>query len=140
MGESKVISLDAGSQLNRKESMYSFQDKTDMPVAVGIVKRQENGTMLLNEKDDIMGYWEPQHGKDGTIGVGSVFSEPVVKIDVNNKQLLTIINAKAKKAFVYYTGAAWDKAGIITNSKEWFDYLKNFKGKIQRPVMVGWLD
>jgi len=137
--ESKIISLDAGSQLNRIEDVYSFKDKTDMPVGIGIVKRKENGTILLDERDGIMGYWEPQHGLDGILGIGSVIPEPIAEMKVNDIHLLSIINAKAKKSFVYYTGATWDKAGIITNSKDWFGYLQDFKKKLQHPVLVGWL-
>ncbi|MEO8821792.1 MAG: DUF4861 family protein [Ginsengibacter sp.] len=137
--ESKTISLDAGSQLNKMETEYTFNGKTDMPVAIGIVKRKANGDMLLNEKSGIMGYWEPQHGKDGTLGIGSVMEEPVLNMQVKDHHLLTIINADSKKPFVYYTGAAWDKAGLITDSKDWFTYLRNFKEKIKRPVVINWV-
>jgi unsaturated rhamnogalacturonyl hydrolase len=137
--ETKTISLDAGSQLNRMETEYTFKGKNEMPVAVGIVKRKANGTMLLDEKNGLMGYWEPQHGKDGTLGVGSVMEEPVLNMQVKDQHLLTILNAISKKSFTYYTGAAWDKADIITNAKEWFSYLENFKKKIENPVLVGWL-
>jgi hypothetical protein len=108
-------------------------------VAIGIVKRKQNGDIWLDEKGGIMGYWEPQHGKDGTLGIGSVMEEPVVNMKVKDNHLLTIINVNSNKPFVYYTGAAWDKAGLITNSKKWFRYLKDFKEKIQRPVVVEWL-
>lgn len=137
--ESKIISLDAGSQLNKMETEYTFYGKSEMPVAIGIVKRKANGDMLLNEKSGIMGYWEPQHGKDGTLGIGSIMEEPVDYMKVADNHLLTIVNVNSKKPFVYYTGAAWDKAGLITNCKEWFTYLQDFKEKIQRPVVVGWM-
>ena len=139
VSESKIISLDAGSQLNKVETEYSFNGKTEMPVAIGIVKRKANGSMLLNEKDGIMGYWEPQHGKDGTLGIGAVMETPVEYMKLKNKHLLTIINTNSKKPFVYYTGAAWDKAGLITDSNEWFNYLENFKETLQRPVIVEWM-
>jgi len=138
--ESKIISLDAGSQLNKMETEYTFKGKNKMPIATGIVKRKANGDMLLNEKSGIMGYWEPQHGKDGTLGIGSVMEEPVDYMKVADDHLLTVINVNSKKPFVYYTGAAWDKAGLITNSKEWFRYLQDFKEKIKRPVVIGWME
>ena len=138
--ESKIVSLDAGSQLNKMETEYTFKGKSEMPVAIGIVKRKTNGDMLLNEKSGIMGYWEPQHGKDGTLGIGSIMEEPVDYMKIADNHLLTVINVNSKKPFVYYTGAVWDKAGLITNSKEWFRYLQNFKEKIQRPLVVGWLE
>ena len=139
VSETKTISLDAGSQLNRMETQYTFKGKNEMPVVIGIVKRKENGAILLNEKKGVMGYWEPQHGKDGTLGIGSVMEEPVVNMHVTDQHLLTLVNAVPQKPFVYYTGAAWDKAGMITDSKEWFSYLENFKKKLENPVLMGWL-
>jgi len=137
--ESKIISLDAGSQLNKMETVYTFSNDNELPVAVGIVKRKGNGTMLLDEKNGIMGYWEPQHGKDGTLGIGAVMEGRVDKMKTSDNHLLTIIHVNSKKPFVYYTGAAWDKAGLVNNSDEWFTYLRNFKQEIQRPVTVTWI-
>ncbi|WP_202552076.1 glycoside hydrolase family 88 protein [Ginsengibacter hankyongi] len=137
--EYKIISLDAGSQLNKIETVYSFKDKRELPVAIGIVEHAGNGTMLLNERDGIMGYWEPQHGKDGSLGIGSVILEPVLQMNVSHHHLLTIIKTESKKPLVYYTGATWDKAGMITSSKEWFEYLENFKTELERPVLIDWL-
>ncbi|MEO8822728.1 MAG: DUF4861 family protein [Ginsengibacter sp.] len=137
--ETKTISLDAGSQLNKMETEYTFNGKNEMPVVIGIVKRKENGSMLLNEKNGIMGYWEPQHGKDGTLGIGSIMEEPVLNMQVKDHHLLTILKATSKKSFTYYTGAAWDKAGLIKNSEEWFRYLKDFKEKLKYPVQINWL-
>jgi rhamnogalacturonyl hydrolase YesR len=137
--EGKIISLDAGSQLNRVETEYTLNGRKELPVAIGIVKRKANGDMLLNEKSGIMGYWEPQHGKDGTLGIGSVMEEPIVKMKVTDDHLITVVHVNSKKPFVYYTGAAWDKAGLIRSSKEWFEYLKNFKIKTEHPVLIEWL-
>lgn len=138
VGVSKIISLDAGSQLNKMEVTYSFKNKNVLPVAVGIVKRPENGNILLDEKQGVMAYWEPQHGNDGTIGVGCITTEPVTEMKVNKDQLLLISNANAQKPFVYYTGAAWDKAGFITTAQQWFKYLENYQYKRQHPVIIEW--
>ncbi|MGN6193998.1 MAG: DUF4861 family protein [Ginsengibacter sp.] len=137
--ETKTISLDAGSQLNRIETEYTFKGKTEMPVVIGIVKRKGNGAILLDEKNGVMGYWEPQHGKDGTLGIGSVMEEPVLNMEVKDQHLLTVINAISKKPFIYYTGAAWDKAGVITDSKQWFQYLREFNEKLKSPLIIKWL-
>ena len=52
----KTISLDAGSQLNRIEVNYQYSDTLAMPVVIGIIKRPQPGTSLLNEKTGIMAY------------------------------------------------------------------------------------
>jgi hypothetical protein len=107
-----------------------------LPVVVGIIKRKELGTILLDEQNGIMGYWEPPHGKDGTTGTGTIFLQPVVKMKVNHEHMLAHFTAVKETPFVYYTGAAWDKAGIITNAQNWFSYLQLFQQQLQLPLQV----
>lgn len=132
----KTISLDAGSQLNRIENTYSFEDSKPLPVVVGIIKRPENGEILLNEKLGIMCYWEPTNGADGTTGVGAILTTAVSNILVGNKQILTRTEAKNNLPITYYTGAAWDKAGKFTNVKQWFNYLEKFEIQLKEPLII----
>jgi len=132
----KTISLDAGSQLNHIENKYTFDDNKPLPVVVGIIRRPEAGFISLNEQQGIMGYWEPTLGKDGTTGVGAIMTTPVNTMWVDTTQLLAKTTVKNNEAIVYYTGAAWDKAGKITNAKKWFDYLNNFYHGMKNPLVV----
>jgi len=132
----KTISLDAGSQLNRVEIKYFFDQTPELPVVAGIVKRKEPGTLLLDEKKHIMAYWEPIHGKDGTTGVGCLFMGPVQRMKTDKEHLLTVMLAKQEEPVLYYSGAAWNKAGIITTSEKWFDYLQSYKQKLEQPITV----
>jgi hypothetical protein len=132
----KTISLDAGSQLNRIENVYSFDGDKPLPVVVGIIKRPETGTIALNEQQGIMGYWEPTHGVDGTTGVGALLTTPVSNMMVTNKQILAKTEVKNNTPIVYYTGAAWDKAGKIINAEQWFRYLDTFNQQIKEPLII----
>jgi hypothetical protein len=132
----KTISLDAGSQLNRIENVYSFESDKPMPVVVGIIKRPEVGIISLNEQHSIMGYWEPTHGEDGTTGVGAILTTPVNNMLVGNKQILTKTMIKNNEPIIYYSGAVWDKAEKITNAKQWFNYLDTFYQQINIPLIV----
>jgi hypothetical protein len=132
----KTISIDAGSQLNRIENSYLFEDSKPLPVVVGIIKRSDNGILSLNEQQGIMGYWEPTDPKNGTTGVGSILTTPVSNMQVGKSQILAVTFVKNNEAIVYYTGAAWDKAGKITNGKQWFSYLDNFYQQIKEPLIV----
>ncbi len=132
----KTISLDAGSQLNRIENVYSFSDSKALPVAVGIAKRPEQGVISLNEQKGVFGYWEPTHAEDGTTGVGSILTTPVKNMLVGNDQILAITEVKNNEPIVYYTGAAWDRAGQITNSAQWFDYLNRFADELKNPLII----
>lgn len=132
----KTISLDAGSQLNRIENAYSFDDKNPMPVVVGIIRRDKAGVIYLNEQQGILGYWEPAFEKEGTTAVGVILSTPAKKMWVDKDQLLAKTEVKNNEPVIYYTGAAWDKAGKFTHSKQWMEYLDDFNQELQHPLIV----
>ena len=55
---------------------------------------------------------------------------------VGNTQMLTKTTVKNNEPIIYYSGAAWDKAGKITNAKLWFQYLDAFYQQIKNPFIV----
>lgn len=128
----KTISLDAGSQLNKIEVNYTYNDDSieQLPMVVGIIKRPEAGNELFDKENGILGYWEPQHGNDGTTGIGVIIPTKVNNMQDRNNQLFAMLDIPNNKSFVYYQGAAWDKAGIITNDKEWFQYLSDMQQQL----------
>jgi len=131
----KTVSLDAGSQLSRMEVNYVYNTDKPLSVVAGIVKRAEPGTSLLNDQASILAYWEPQHGDDGITGVGIIMQNGAKMITVSN-QFLAQTKVFSNKPIVYYTGAAWNKAGIITTADAWFSYLKNYKNCMDKPLKV----
>ncbi|RZM27392.1 MAG: DUF4861 domain-containing protein [Pedobacter sp.] len=132
----KTISLDAGSHLNRVEVKYTYAGEEALPVVIGIVKRKEPGTMLMNELQGVMGYWEPRHGADGITGVGILVPGDTLVMNTDRKHLLSHTTIKSGQPFAYYNGAAWDKAKEITSATAWFEYLNNYKQKLQQPLVV----
>lgn len=132
----KVISIDAGSQLNRVENTYTFEGAKSLDVVVGLSKRAEAGVISLNEQQGIMGYWEPTFGEDGTTGVGSILTTPVKNMFATNTQILAKATVTNNEPIVYYTGAVWNKAAKITDAKQWFNYLDNFYQKVKNPLVV----
>lgn len=131
----KTISLDAGSHLNRVEAVYTYSGDV-LPVVVGIVKRKEPGAILMDEVKGIVGYWEPQHGVDGTTGVATIVLGGQLSMGTDKMHLLTHTSAKNNQPVVYYNGAAWTKGNEITNAQEWFNYLNNFKKQLEQPLKV----
>lgn len=132
----KSISLDANSQLSKVSVLYSYDATTPLPLAIGISRRNEAGTMLLDEQNEILGYWEPTHGKDGTIGVACIMPSLPNKMSLQKGHLLSVVTCVSNQPLVYYKGAAWDKAGDIQSSQDWFTYLQNFKCKLTTPIHV----
>jgi hypothetical protein len=92
--------------------------------------------MHLDEQQGILGYWEPTHGKDGTIGVACIIPSIKNKMTLTKGHLLSIVQSNSNQPLVYYKGAAWDKAGDIVSASDWFNYLKAFNVKIASPILI----
>jgi len=131
----KTVSIDAGSQMNKIENIYTFAGASALPVTVGLATRNEKNKLILEDSKGVIGYWEPLHGQDGITGVGAILKSPL-KILRKHNQLLGITQVKTNEPIIYYAGAAWNKAGEITSSGQWFDYLQNFKRQIEQPLLV----
>lgn len=132
----KTISIDAGSQLNKVVANYTIDENKALPFVTGIIKRKEQGQMLLDEKNGIMAYWEPQHGADGTTGVACVMPSPVAQMMVKQGQLLAQLMVEKPYSLVYFQGAAWDKAGTIKSAEDWFNYLKKFQEQLKNKLTI----
>jgi hypothetical protein len=133
----KKYTLDAGSQMNKVEATFTFSNHENMlPVATGIVKRKEKGEFSLDPANGIIGYWEPEHGADGILGIGTIMINPLVKQSETNIHLLQGTTAKNGVPVIFYSGAAWNKAGTITNAQQWFDYLQTFKSTISSALNI----
>ena len=132
----KEISIDAGTQLHKVKVTYMFNKVDTLPVVVGIVKRQAPGVALLDEKREIMAYWEPSDEKNGTTGVACVMTGSSGKMGVRAGQYVTHLSAKPGIPVIYYRGAAWDKAGEIRSAEDWFRYLDHFYRQQSDPVKI----
>ncbi|MBS1668355.1 MAG: DUF4861 family protein [Bacteroidetes bacterium] len=131
----KTISLDAGSQLNHFRVAFSYDHANPLPVVVGQAKRNKPGVEFFNEENGTMVYWQPSQGNNGTTGVASILLEPIKRMMMNERQLLALSDT-SNQGFEYYTGACWDKAGIITNANEWKAYVEKFRKELQNPLKI----
>jgi hypothetical protein len=134
--EVRTVSLDAGAQLSKVQVHVEHTSSKSLPMVVGISLRSESSPLLQDEKNGIMGYWEPKHGNDGTIGVGCVFPKAPVSMLRKYDHALTRLTANSTDDLIYYTGGAWDKAGLITSSADWFAYLQQFAAQQKQPLRI----
>lgn len=133
---SKTISIDAGSQLSKVKVDMEYHNANNNLLVMGISKRALAGALLMNEQKGILGYWEPTIEKNGTIGVGCIITHTNNKMLLQKGHLLNIVSYKADTPFIYYKGAAWDKAGEITSAETWFNYLSSFENKLNNPILI----
>lgn len=146
--ETRVITLDAGSHLNKTAVSYSNLKET-LPIAAGIVLHEPDGAVVANAADGYITYVDPTNGPDnGKILMGVavptvvreaktvLFSEQE-KQQRNNADghVLAISDYEPDSQYIYYWGFAWDKADIKT-PEAWNRYMADFAQKVRNPLTV----
>lgn len=157
--ETRIISLDAGSQMNKVVVSYIGLQKP-MPLAVGIVVHNENlSAYVVNENAGYMGYedlGDPNQYKEkyralqnkdfGKIYVGAVYTERPVKIYYKEDEglpgaqghVLGVANYRPTTNFTYYFGSGWSRnpSTSFHSLTDWEAYLSVFSKQVKTPLKV----
>jgi len=134
--EHKRVTLNAGSNLNRFESIFFSDEYNDFEIAIGIVK-SENGSGKMNPKEGWLRYWAPLDGDNGMVGCGIVIvPDHVIKMIETEDHYLLIAKASTEEQFIYYAGACWSKSGDFDTVDDWDAYLQQFASRIASPVKI----
>lgn len=132
----KIITLNAGEQLNRVEATFNFDGIDSLPIVIGINKQKGADIKILNEQERFMAYWLPKDSVNGTIGIGTVGTGTRQEMTYRNKHLLSLQSVKSGTPLVYYTGATWDKAGYFTSANAWSSYLQLFAKQVRNNLKI----
>ena len=157
--ETRIISLDAGSMLNKAIVSYKGLSKP-MPVATGIIIHNENpDAYVLNAANGYMGYedlgdpnqYKPKYrakqNKDfGKIYVGAVYPSAVneIKYQAGNNlpgatgHILGISTIKPEASYTYYFGSGWSRnpETKLNSLADWESYLSTFAKAVKNPLKV----
>ena len=146
--EARLITLDAGSHLNKTAVSYSNLKET-LPIVAGIVLHEPDGAVVADAANGYITYVDPTTGPDnGKIFMGAavptvvkdaktvLFSEKEKK-ERNNADghVLAVSDYEPGSEYVYYWGFAWDKADIKT-ADAWNRYMADFAQKVRNPLTV----
>ena len=146
--ETRLITLDAGSHLNKTVVSYSNLKET-LPIVAGIVLHEPDGAVVADAANGYITYVDPTTGPDnGKIFMGAavpavvkdaktvLFSEKEKK-ERNNADghVLAVSDYEPGSDYVYYWGFAWDKADIKT-ADAWNRYMADFAQKVRNPLTV----
>lgn len=134
--ESKIISLDYGSNLSKFEISIDGVEE----IAAGLTLHENDGEVTANQKNGWLSYWEP-HG-DSELGMAilapvdhfnGVENYITEKKDLSNSYaLLRVENNKV----VYYAGFGWKESGQFNSKEEWQSYLNHYSMQINSPLKV----
>lgn len=150
--ETRIISLDKGSQMNKTVVTYNGLSEAT-PIAAGIVIHPENPDAYTTQAaDGYITYTDLSdniHNGNGEIYLGVVFPYPmsdakaVLFTEEESKTLrggasghvLAIGNYQPGMDFIYYWGSGWSKYGFA-NSEDWNAYVAEFADKVRHPLAV----
>jgi hypothetical protein len=137
VSETKRISLDLGSNLNRIECLYNCPDAEHLTVAAGIILRESSDRKFTDAANNTIAYWLPADGNYGMIGCGVVFGADVkTKMLEADKHLLLAVDYPCQKPIVYYSGSCWNENKEFGTFEKWQQYLINFKKRIDNPFRI----
>jgi hypothetical protein len=134
--ETKRITLDAGSRLNRIDSAFTFDGGKTIDVAAGLAIHKGADADQL-EDGSVLSVWDtPQDATAGRIATG------MVSVDEHRASLLAghalmIFVVKSGQTFHYAAGSGWSKADMPTQ-QAWNDYLRLYLLQQQNPLKLHW--
>lgn len=137
--ETKRITLDAGSNLNKIEVQYNSIGSNDgVMFAAGLVKRP-NVSIFTDKEKGLASLWGPINDNpvNEYLGTGIVMiNEKIDTIKENNGHLLVVGKSKLSKKITYYTGAGWTRTGDFENIQDWNNYLSDFAIKLRNELII----
>ena len=144
--ENRIISLDAGSQMNKFTITYDNLTEAT-PVVTGIVLHEPSKDYQADTAKGYIAYADPADPVNGQIYVAAVFPEKVNEakaITFSDKEkaergadghVLAYSTYTPGCSYTYYSGAGWSKWGF-ENSSKWFDYVQKFAQNLKEPLTV----
>lgn len=133
VSETRTLSLDAGSHMNRVTEHFDMQADA-MPLASGIVLRPEGGETKYSSAAGYAAYAEPETA-DGVIYAAVVSASPFDEVKEGCGHLLSISEYGKGSDYVYYTGGGWSKGGFAAVA-DWFGYVSAFASALRQPLTV----
>ena len=151
--ETRVISLDAGSYLNKTVISYTNL-KEAMPITTGIVLHEPNGAVVADAAGGYITYVDPTgdpNAGNGKMFMGAAFpaqvkdAKAVLFSEKEKKEVrggadghvLAISEYEPGSDYTYYWGSAWDKAAIKT-ADAWNEYMSQYAQKVRTPLAVAY--
>jgi len=135
VSEVKRITLDAGSNLDRFQSLYKIQaGQGPLTSAVGL-KKVAGQTKQFNAERGWLAVWQRMEKNQGMQGV-AVVADPkaLVKEAEDPPNLLVLLKVAAESRASYWAGFGWDKSGQFADGEAWETYVDRFAQGLQSPI------
>lgn len=139
--EVKRISLNAGANLNRNESVFTFAGADSIAYVTGVVKRAGlvGSTSLTNAWAWLSGWGpvSPKGGGHGELGTAVLLPrERLLDWRETADHYLAIATARSDVPVVHYFGAGWTASGDFADVRAWWRHLDELARRLGAPVRV----
>jgi hypothetical protein len=136
--ETKRITLDAGSRMNKIHSTFTFAGADTIEAAAGLAIHPGANFEQLAD-GHILSIWDtPQNPTAGRIATGMIApssrQSTVTQLEPNG---LLVFRVHSGESFTYYAGSGWSKANMPTQ-QAWDTYLTRTLQQIQQPLKLHW--
>lgn len=132
--ETRIISLDAGSQLNK--IAVSYENLTEAtPIVTGIVLHEPSEDYQADAAKGYIAYADPADPANGQIFIGAAFPGQLTEAKTANGHVLAYGTYTPGSEYIYYAGGGWSKWGF-KDSAEWFTYMQGFAQQVKEPLTV----
>lgn len=137
VAEVKRITLDAGSNLDRFESLYKPADG-GAPLVSGVGLKKVSGQELqFNRERGWLTAWEKVAKNQGMQGLGIVADPAIIEGQAEDRlNHLLLLKTTVTNTVSYRAGFVWDKSGQFSDFAAWQKYLDETAQMLQSPVRI----
>ena len=134
VSETKRITMDAGSNLYRVDTVFHASDGLTVEALIGLAKRTETE---LSKGSNYLTSWESQPDNEAKLGCAILVpSAKSLGFDEDEKNHFVVLRAQLEAPLTYYAGAGWTKSGQYDNRAAWEAYVAKFAKVTKIPLRV----
>jgi len=139
--ETKRITIDAGQNLFRQESIFRATGAREVPYVIGVVKRK--GMVGIESRANAWAWltgWgpvAPKNGGHGELGTAVLLPrDRVTDWKESDDHYFAVSRATSGQPVVHFIGAGWTSSGDFRDARDWWNYLDRFAQRLESPVRV----
>ena len=136
VSEVKRISLDAGQNLDRFQSIYRPVKPMSMVTGIGL-KKVEGERWDFDAKGAWLAKWEPMELNAGEQGLAVIVDPGLFERQTEDQRnLLVLARVPAGNTASYWAGFCWDRGGQFADYASWKAYVDRFAQGLRSPIEV----
>lgn len=136
VSETKRVTLDAGHQFDRYQSLYKPEGSASLSAAIGL-KKVAGETLEFSPDHGWLAKWEVMEKKAGNQGLAVIVRpEDFVTRAEDALNHLVVIKTGPDLTATWWAGFAWDKSGHFTSAEAWSRHVDEYSQGLSSPIQV----